>query len=92
VVTDKVFAEATSITAIVHEPVVVSEVVEEIPAAATVVHQINGQPANQYPQLNPIQVRIAGMTTREMKEYLKSVGCKTTGNKAQLQDRVMSTI
>jgi hypothetical protein len=81
---------ATTVTAIVHETTVEAEVVEEIPAAAKVTHQINGKPA--FPSLNPIQARIASLTVKEMRDYLKANGEKTTGRKAQLQDRMMQTI
>jgi hypothetical protein len=65
---------------------VAAEVVEAIPVEARPVA------APVYPQLNPIQARVMSLTVKEMKQYLKDIGEKTSGNKAVLRERVMASI
>lgn len=65
------------------------EVVESIPEEAKVI--VTPAPT-QYIPLNPIQARVMSMTAKEMKAYLREIGEKTSGNKKQLQERVMASI
>lgn len=64
-------------------------VVDITPDEARVIYQIDGV---SYPALNPIQARIQSLTTKEMKDYLRSIGEKVSGNKATLRERVMASI
>lgn len=100
VVDDQVSVVPTVSAEVVSPVDVVTEIpteaipVEAIPVTeeATEVTEVTPPPAPTYPALNPIQARVMSLTVKEMKQYLKDIGEKVSGNKSVLRERVMASI